>query len=84
MLVQLTKLFLPARLKCMCFWGVRLASDLQVSDFNLLLEGTYNTLSHRLKESGPGRWSFLMFYSTNAESARTFLVKLTNAQLRLA
>lgn len=40
----------PARLGCVCSWGVRLAYDLQVNDFDVLLEGTCNIMSHRLKE----------------------------------
>lgn len=40
----------PARRGCVCSWGVRLACDLQVSDFDVLLEGTCDTMSHRLTE----------------------------------
>lgn len=54
-----------------------------------MLEETWNAVSHRLKQlkSTPrARWMLLPggLLKTDAQSGRTFWVKMTNAQLRLA
>lgn len=79
-----------ARIDYVCSWGVRFVFDLHMSHFDVLLEGTYNTVSHRpkeLKSTPMARWMFLPdgLLKSDAESELFFffLVKMTNMQLQL-
>lgn len=82
------ELLCSPRLSYVCSWGIRFAFDLRVSHFDVLLNGACNTMSHRLKElkgTPVARWTLSPdgLLKTDAESAETFLVKMTNIQLQL-